>query len=37
MTSILADHQYDLRHFPAANNLDIHAILSTTIIENINR
>jgi len=37
MTSILADHQYDLRHFPGANILDINAILSETIINNINR
>ena len=36
MTSILADHQYDLRHFPAANNLDINAILPQNIIDNIN-
>ena len=36
MTSILADHQYDLRHFPAASNLDINAILPQNIIDNIN-
>tara|TARA_Y100001935_G_scaffold220071_1_gene193621 strand:+ start:3838 stop:4803 length:966 start_codon:yes stop_codon:yes gene_type:complete len=37
MTSILADHQYDLRHFPQANNLNINAILSQSVIDNINR
>ena len=37
MTSILADHQYDLRHFPQANNLNINAILSQSVIDSINR
>ena len=37
MTSILADHQYDLRHFPEANQLDISSILSQSVIDSINR
>ena len=36
MTSILADHQYDLRHFPPANQLDINKILPQKIIDIIN-
>ncbi|MHA2341032.1 MAG: hypothetical protein ACXADW_04110 [Candidatus Hodarchaeales archaeon] len=37
MTSILADHQYDLRHFPEANQLNINSHLSETVIDIINR
>ena len=37
MTSILADHQYDLRHFPEANQLDISSILNQEVIDIINR
>jgi len=36
MTSILADHQYDLRHFPLASQLDVNKILSQKIIDIIN-
>jgi len=36
MTSILADHQYDLRHFPLASQLDIEKILPQKIIDIIN-
>jgi len=37
MTSILADHQFDLRHFPEANQLDISSILNQNVIDIINR
>ena len=37
MTSILADHQYDLRHLPEANQLDISSILNEEVIAIINR
>jgi len=37
MTSILADHQYDLRHFPRANQINVNKLLNQTTIEIINK
>jgi len=37
MTSILADHQYDLRHFPEANKLNINSLLPQNVIDIVNR
>ena len=37
MTSILADHQYDLRHFPEANQINISSVLNQNVIDIINR
>ena len=36
MTSILADHQYDLRHFPQANQININKFLAQNVIDIIN-
>jgi len=36
MTSILADHQYDLRHFPQANQIDVNKFLAQNITDIIN-
>ena len=37
MTSILADHQYDLRHFPESNQVNINSVLNQSVIDTINR
>jgi len=37
MTSILADHQYDLRHFPHANQININKFLDQNTIDIINK
>ena len=36
MTSILADHQYDLRHFPHANQINVNKFLAQNVIDIIN-
>ena len=36
MTSILADHQYDLRHFPQANQINVNRFLAQNVIDIIN-
>jgi len=36
MTSILADHQYDLRHFPTANQINVNKFLAQNVIDKIN-
>jgi hypothetical protein len=36
MTSILADHQYDLRHFPTANQINVNKFLAQNVIDIIN-
>jgi hypothetical protein len=33
MTSILADHQYDLRHFPQANQINVNKFLAQNVID----
>ena len=37
MVSILADHQYDLRHFPDQKNININELISSNVIDIINR
>ena len=36
MTSILADRQYDLRHFPQANQINVNKFLAQNVIDIIN-
>ena len=36
MTSILADHQYDLRHFPQTNQINVNKFLAQNVIDIIN-
>jgi|TARA_R110002074_G_scaffold316012_1_gene486440 hypothetical protein len=36
MSSILADHQYDLRHFPQANQINTNKFLAQKVIDKIN-
>ena len=36
MTSILADYQYDLRHFPQANQINVNKFLAQNVIDIIN-
>ena len=37
MTSILADHQYELKHFPESNQINVNSYLTQEIIDIINK
>ena len=37
MTSILADHQYELKHFPESTQINVNSYLTQEIIDIINK